>query len=202
MANGVIALLLSALPLMGSPGPATLSLASVGSAYGFSRSLPYLAGIISGTIGALVLISFGFAAVIAAQPNLMKGLKLVAFAYILHLAWKIAHAPTHPATSQHTTPPSLVAGFLLALANPKAYAAIAAVFSTHRRIMDDAVSDSIAKVAVLSAAVIMINTGWLCFGKMLSSVLGNPRHARIANLGFAMLLVGSVALALSGSRHV
>ena len=41
----LIFLLLAALPLMGSPGPATLSLASLGAAFGFRGSLvPRLAG--------------------------------------------------------------------------------------------------------------------------------------------------------------
>jgi threonine/homoserine/homoserine lactone efflux protein len=45
VAENALLLLLAAFPLMGSPGPATLSLAATGSAFGLSRSLPYLAGI-------------------------------------------------------------------------------------------------------------------------------------------------------------
>ena len=40
-------LLVTSLAIMGSPGPATISLTAAGSAYGVRRSLPYLAGIVA-----------------------------------------------------------------------------------------------------------------------------------------------------------
>ena len=45
MTSDLALLWLAAFPLMGSPGPATLSLAAMGAAYGGRRSLSYLAGI-------------------------------------------------------------------------------------------------------------------------------------------------------------
>ncbi|MBT4169027.1 MAG: LysE family translocator, partial [Rhodospirillaceae bacterium] len=40
MVENVILLLLAAIPLMGSPGPATLSTAAAASVFGIKRSLP------------------------------------------------------------------------------------------------------------------------------------------------------------------
>ena len=49
MSGPLLALLLSSLAIMGSPGPATISLTAAGSVHGVRRSLGYLAGIVLGT---------------------------------------------------------------------------------------------------------------------------------------------------------
>ena len=93
MASNLFFLWLAAIPLMGSPGPATMSLAAMGAAFGGRRSLQYLIGIIFGTIGVLVLIATGVTAIILAQPVLVSAITVVAVAYILYLAYRIATAP-------------------------------------------------------------------------------------------------------------
>ena len=93
MLESLLLLWLAAFPLMGSPGPATLSLAGVGTAYGVRRGLAYLTGIVIGTTGVLLLIATGVTAVILAQPVLVSVLTIIAAGYILYLAWKIAVAP-------------------------------------------------------------------------------------------------------------
>ena len=58
--NNLLLLWLAALVLMGSPGPATVSLAGVGVAFGVRRGVPYLGGIMLGTFGVLVMIATTF----------------------------------------------------------------------------------------------------------------------------------------------
>ena len=50
-------LLIASLAIMGSPGPATISLTAAGSAYGVRRSFAYLVGIIVGTTIVLVAVA-------------------------------------------------------------------------------------------------------------------------------------------------
>ncbi|MEO1142647.1 MAG: hypothetical protein AAFW66_09930, partial [Pseudomonadota bacterium] len=78
---------------MGSPGPATISLAAVGSAYGFRVGLPYLAGVILGTTGVLILVASGLVTLMIAIPGAVGLLSILGIGYILYLAWKIATAP-------------------------------------------------------------------------------------------------------------
>lgn len=79
---------------MGSPGPATISLAGIGAAFGVRRGLGYLSGIVLGTAGVLVVIASGVTGLVLAAPALINVLTVVAVVYILYLAWKIASAPT------------------------------------------------------------------------------------------------------------
>ena len=116
---------------MGSPGPATISLAAMGAAFGFRVSLPYLAGIILGTATVLLMIAAGLTTLLLAFPKVLLVVSLIAAAYILYLAWKIATAPVGIDSNHQEAAPNFTSGFVLAIANPKAFAAIGAVYSGH-----------------------------------------------------------------------
>jgi len=74
-------LLLISLAIMGSPGPATISLIAAGSVYGVRRSLPYLAGIIVGTTIVLVAVATGITAALLAVPAIGSILIGISAAY-------------------------------------------------------------------------------------------------------------------------
>lgn len=196
MVEDLLRLWLAALPLMGSPGPATLSLAAVGAAFGAARGLGYLAGIIAGTFGVLLLIASGVTGLLLAVPALVWLVTALAAAYILYLAYRIATAPVLSGDTSSARAPSLAGGFVLAIANPKAFAAIGAVYSGNSLLPDDLLLDAAAKTLALLVVIVAVNATWLVFGSALSRVLHDPRRGRIANVAFAVLLVLSVALAL------
>lgn len=196
MENSLMLLWLAAFPLMGSPGPATLSLAGIGTAFGVRRGAPYLGGIILGTFGVLMMIATGVTALVLAEPALVTVLTVGAAAYILYLAWKIATAPVGLAARSEERAPAFPSGFLLAIANPKAFAAIGAVYAGHTLLDGDPVMDGLAKTAALTVVIVVVNGAWLGFGSSFSLVLGNPRYGRIANVVFALMLIASVGIAL------
>ncbi|GAB5378565.1 MAG: LysE family transporter [Acuticoccus sp.] len=185
---------LAALPLMGTPGPATLSLAGMGTAYGFRRGLPYLLGIMAGTTGVLVMIATGVTALLLAVPALVEVLAFLAAGYILYLAWRIATAPVLTGRNDTRRAPQFLPGFLLAIANPKAFAAIGAVYSGHVVMAGAPLGDALAKVATLASVILVVNPSWLALGALFSRVLSDPRLGRIANIVFALLLVATLAL--------
>ncbi len=196
--NELLLLWLAALVLMGSPGPATVSLAGVGAAFGVRNGVPYLGGVMLGTFGVLVMIATGVTGLILAVPGAAVVLTVIAVAYILYLAWKIASAPALAGSSGGAVAPAFASGFALAIANPKAFAAIGAAFVSHTLVSGTHLGDALAKVAALSVMIVVVNTAWLGFGASFATLLRTPRVARIANLTFAVLLVASVGMALLG----
>ena len=194
MENNIVVLLLAAFPLMGSPGPAVLSVAAIGSAFGLKRGAPYLAGIICGSASVLFLIATGVTGLILSVPSVVGVITVLAAVYILYLAYKIATAPVVVEAQATARPPSFFSGYFLALANPKAYAAIGAVYSANQIFPSDLYANSIAKLIILSLVIITVNSTWLLFGSALSSVLRDPKKGRIANIMFAVLLIVSVAM--------
>ena len=98
-------LLLTSLAIMGSPGPATISLIAAGSAYGVRRSAGYLTGIIAGTTAVLIAVATGITAALLAVPALGAVLIAASAAYIMWLAYHIATAPRAPHRPRRKTRP-------------------------------------------------------------------------------------------------
>src|SRR5438309_5606209 len=188
-------LLLMSVAIMGSPGPATISLVTAGSLCGVRRSLPYLVGIIVGSTTVLVAVATGITAALLAVPGIRSVLVWTSAAYILWLAYHIATAP--PLSESIATPKlfSFAGGTLLGVANPKAWVAIAAVFAS-ARLADTATADATLKTAVLAAMIVVICATWLLAGKSVAPLLRHPRRARVVNAALAVAPLGATALAV------
>lgn len=195
MISKILILWLTAIPLMGSPGPATLSLAALGSAYGIRDSIPYYFGVVLGTTGVLLMIGLGLTGILLAHPELALIVTVAAALYILYLAYRIATAPVGNEARDDAPPPAFRSGLVLAIANPKAFAAIGAVYSGHEIIEGNVVADGFWKIICLVMVIVVVNYLWLAGGSAFSSVLSNPRTSRVVNRVFACLLVASVGLA-------
>lgn len=189
----LLALVLASAIVMGSPGPATISVTAIGAAFGLRDSLRYASGIVVGTVLVLLVVATGIMAVLTALPKLAALLAVASAAYILYLAFKIATAPPLAARVRRAAHPTFLGGFLLAVANPKAYVAIAAVFAGASSGTGGlAIS---AKLAVLALMIVAIHLLWLLAGAAFARLLRKPLASRIINLVFAVTLIATAALA-------
>jgi threonine/homoserine/homoserine lactone efflux protein len=193
--SSLFALVLTSLAIMGSPGPATISLTGSGVAFGVRRSTGYLAGIILGTTAVLAGVAAGVTGALLAVPAARPVLIGVAVGYILYLAFHIATAPPLTAGSDAAAAPTLAGGLLLGVANPKAWVAIAAVFVSVR-LASAAAVDAGVKTCVLVVMIVIINTSWLAAGASLAPILRDPVRSRRANLALAAALIVSTGAAL------
>ena len=190
----LVSLILMAAVVMGSPGPSTMSVTAVGAAFGWRRSLAYAVGLILGTSAVLVAVASGLVTVLLSVPHAAPVLIACSALYMLYLAWQIATAPPL-GDKQATAAPSAWAGFLLAIANPKAYVALAAAFAGTTLAASPA-RDALAKLVALTVMIVVIHLAWLTAGASFATVLRDPVHSRIANVVFALALVASVVLPL------
>ncbi|TPL10078.1 LysE family translocator [Mesorhizobium sp. B2-4-14] len=194
----LLALVLASTVVMGSPGPATISVTAAGAAFGLRHSLRYTCGIVLGTIAVLLVVATGFMAALASMPGLAPLLAAASAAYILYLAFRIATAPPLAARTAKVSRPTWLAGFLLAIANPKAYVAIAAVFAGASSSEGDAGLGLWTKLGVLALMIVAIHALWLAAGAAFAGMLRRPAASRIINLVFAATLVLTTALAVYG----
>jgi threonine/homoserine/homoserine lactone efflux protein len=192
----LLTLVAAAVVMMGSPGPSTMSVTAVGAAFGPRRSLPYAGGLVLGTSTVLLAVATGVVALILSVPRLGPVLGVISALYILYLAVKIATAPPLSAGGRDIRAPSFGGGYLLAIANPKAYFAIAAVFTSATLALGSPLRDAALKSAVLVLLIILIHAAWLFAGVSLARLLRDPLRSRIANALFAAVLVGTGLLAL------
>jgi threonine/homoserine/homoserine lactone efflux protein len=189
----LLALVVAASVVMGSPGPATISVTAVGAAFGLRPSLGYMSGVVLGTIGVLLVVAAGIFGMLASVPGLAPMLAAASAAYILYLAFKIATAPPLAESGSRTAKPDFLGGFMLAVANPKAYVAIGAVFAGAAS-QADTLGVS-ARLLVLAAMIVVIHLAWLLAGTVFARLLRDPLASRVINLVFAATLVLTTALA-------
>jgi threonine/homoserine/homoserine lactone efflux protein len=192
--EGLPGFILAALALCGSPGPATVSLAATGAAFGPRRGVAYMTGIDAGMVVVMSLTAAGVTGLVLAIPGAAPVVAILAALYFVHLAWRIATAPPLQDTAQGSEP-SFMAGVLLSLINPKGYAAMAALFSGFALIRGRPELDAALKLGVLIVIVASVNAAWLFAGAALTRFFREPRTSRVINVTFAILLVASVAAA-------
>ncbi|ASP20303.1 cysteine/O-acetylserine efflux protein [Antarctobacter heliothermus] len=185
--------LVVALALTGSPGPNTLSVAAVGAAFGRRQGLRYMAGLTLGMLGVIAIVGSGLSALLLALPGVAPVVTLGAIAYFLWLAWRIATAPPIGLTKAQGNPPHWTEGTLLSLVNPKAYAAMAAVFSGFTLVSGAPLGDALVKTALLMLTILAVNLAWLCAGSLLTRTVRSPRAGRVINMAFAGALLIAVA---------
>jgi threonine/homoserine/homoserine lactone efflux protein len=195
--DGLPGFLLAAVALAGSPGPATLSLTATGAAFGARRGLAYLAGIVVGMAAVMAIVASGVVGLLLAVPGATPIVTVLAAAYFLYLAWRIATAPPLAADTAQRRAPTFTGGLLLSLVNPKGYAAMAALFSGFVLVQERLALDIAIKMGVLVFIIAAVNVAWLMAGAALTRFFRDPRTNRMINVAFAILLVASVALALA-----
>jgi threonine/homoserine/homoserine lactone efflux protein len=195
--DGLPGFLLASIALAGSPGPATLSLAAAGAAFGARRVVGYFIGIVVGMIAVMAITASGLVGLLLAVPGATPLVTVAAALYFVWLAWLIATAPPLTEKAGRREPPSFVGGLALSLINPKGYAAMAALFSGFALLGDRIALDIALKIALLTVLITAVNIAWLMSGALLTRFFREPRSNRLINLVFALLLLASVPLAIA-----
>ena len=194
--EGIFGFILAGLALAGSPGPATLSLAATGAAFGARGGIGYMTGINLGMVAVMAVTASGIVGLLLAVPGATPVVIALSAAYFAYLAFRIATAPPLSETREQDRRPSFGGGLFLSLVNPKGYAAMAALFSSFVLIRERLALDVAAKIAVLALIIAAVNIAWLFMGAALTRFFREPHTNRIINVTFAVLLVASLGVAL------
>ena len=185
------AFLLSAIALLGSPGPGIAALVAVGRADGLQGGLRFYGGMQIGLAAAAILCGIGLFSALAAIPGALTVMTVGGVAYLLYLAWQIASAPVGVAAEEVQVTASAAGGFVLGAFNPKAYLALGALMAAHTLIPGNVVLDAATKTALCIAVMVIVDLAWLAAGAGLKTVRLAPARERMVNL----LLGASVAAA-------
>lgn len=176
--------------LYGSPGPATLSMVSSGISNGLRESIGYLIGIVSGIAVTLVVTFTGLGAMMHSSEIFTAALRYVGFTYIMYLGWKIATSSTD--TNLKTdTPFVFKRGLLLNTLNPKAYVAVALVYSQFESRLS-----TIELIVVIMGTAIFVDLAWCIVGSSVRKLKLSPGAHKKLNWAFGLLLVGAAFMSL------
>ncbi len=135
-----------------TPGPGVLSLAGVGSGYGWQGGLRYGTGLFIGTNLVMTLVLTGLAAIVLSVPAVRLVLMGLSVCYLLYLAARIALAGSRIAFAEAKAAPGLRAGVLLQLINPKAYAVNTAMLTGFSYAPHNLAFETVTKVLTINFA--------------------------------------------------
>ncbi|PHN30236.1 LysE family translocator [Pseudomonas sp. ICMP 460] len=189
--SAVLTFTVAAIALLASPGPATLALAASGAAYGMRRSVQFFVGITAGLAIAMALVGTGLYVVLHRFPVLATSLTVISIVYILWLAFRMGTAP--PINEEHAAAsPGWGTGFVLGVANIKAYAAFAALLGSFTLGATPAWEQA-AKALICLSVCVVFDFLWLFAGSRMRTLFIHPTWSRRLNVSFAILMVATLA---------
>lgn len=147
-------------------------------------------GVALGFVFMVVLVGAGLVQVFDAFPLSYTVLKVASVAYLLYLAWKIAHAGPAKASGTTGVPMTFLQAAAFQWVNPKAWAMALTAISAYT---PDQTLWAIFLVAAVFGAINLPSVGsWTVLGQQMARFLTNPRRLMMFNWLMAVLLVASL----------
>ncbi|MCX7289285.1 MAG: LysE family translocator [Rhodobacterales bacterium] len=186
----LIALLGFAFVTSVTPGPNNMMLLASGVNFGLRRTVPHMLGISVGHSLMVFLLGLGVAGAIHASPRAGLMLKVLSVAYMLWLAWKIAHAAAPGEGQSGGKPLTFLQAAAFQWVNPKAWAMALGAVAAY------APGGRVGEVALVAAVFACVNlpsvTVWAAAGQGIRGWLQDPGRLRTFNWTMAVLLVLSL----------
>ncbi|MHC1692368.1 MAG: LysE family translocator [Sphaerochaetaceae bacterium] len=179
-----------------TPGPNTISSASMGLTYGYTASLPYFLGIETGffSIMAASAVLSGF--IQEYLPSFVRILSILGSLYILYLAFHTLKA-TYAFADTNQKPLGFFRGLVLQILNPKVIILGVTIYTTFLREMPRTFFTITLSALALVGMGFSAVTVWALFGSFIRTYMKKPWVKRIVNgVFFTMLLF--LAIKLSG----
>jgi threonine/homoserine/homoserine lactone efflux protein len=173
-----------------TPGPNNLMLMASGANFGFRRTVPHMLGIGLGFGLMVVLVGLGLVRIFDAFPVTHLILTVVGVAYLLWLAWKIAHAAAPDAARAGARPFAFLQAVLFQWVNPKAWQMALTAITLY------APDRSVVAILWVGLVFALINlpsvSTWTVMGQQMGRILSSPKRLRLFNWSMAALLVASL----------
>jgi threonine/homoserine/homoserine lactone efflux protein len=178
-----------------TPGPNNMMILASGVNFGFARSLRHLFGIVLGFGLMILLVGMGLHTVLERAPLLQTVMRWGGAAYLLWLAWKLAHAGPPSGDTQDAESAAQPMGFFAAAAfqwiNPKAWVMGVTAISTFLPAQAPPTQILTLTLLFISLNLPCVAT-WGAFGSAMRRILQNPQRLRLFNVTMALALVGSL----------
>jgi threonine/homoserine/homoserine lactone efflux protein len=187
----LLALVSFAFVMSFTPGPNNFLLTASGVNFGFVRSIPHILGVKFGFVALLAACGLGLGLLFTTYPAAQTVLKIAGALYMLWLAWKVANAGSAGDAAVQPRPISFLQAAAFQWVNPKGVVAALGAVALFVR-PETAFADFLLLIFVFGLFTILATSTWTAFGAALSTLLRNPRHARVFNIAMALLLVASI----------
>jgi len=152
-----------------SPGGVTTLVTASGTRFGYTRSVPLMAGICFGMGSLIATIAGGLGAMLQTFSALELALRLLGTLYLLYLAWTIAQQGAPSASGVSEKPMGFILGFALIWINAKVWTLGIAASAAFTGLS----SSTVELAAMLGGAFIVIGSVSASLWCLLGARLGN-----------------------------
>lgn len=180
---------------VGTPGPANMALMATGARFGFRAALPFVCGVALGKQLVIWPVGFGLMELAGRAPWVFEMLKYVSAAYIIWLAWKVAHMRLG-SKREVGAAPGFAAGLIVHPLNPKAWAMIVGGFTAFVAPGTPSIEATITIAAVLLACQLALHPLWTLAGDAIARTLAGTPAEPYLMWTLAALTVASVLFVL------
>jgi len=173
-----------------TPGPNNIMLTASGANFGFSRTLPHIAGIVIGVALMNLGAGLGLGTLFTQAPVLQEILRVLGSAYLLWLAYKLLNFSVMGDSSEGSGKPfTLLQATAFQYVNPKAWIMVISANASFSL----ADGDYWVSVAMITLAFVLIGTPsimmWAGFGQYIKKYLNSPKNLRYFNVCMTLLTV-------------
>jgi len=191
--NYSIGLLLFAVSMVATPGPANMILLNAGSQFGFKKAIPFVFGIILSKQLIIWPIGFGILTFFELFPNFINFIKFLSCTYIIWLAWKLSNFKIND-NKELEKPPSFFHGLPVHPTNPKAWAMVSVGFSNYSNPNESLVISTLILATIFIIIQFIFHNLWCFFGVQLKKIFQNTKYEIWLMRFLSLLMLGSLVL--------
>ena len=163
--------------MVGSPGPASLLLLSVGAKYSFKNSFNFLLGVVLSKQIIIWPLGLGIQYSFTISENIKSFFYLISIFYFIFLIYKFFFS-NFSKEIKNIYKPSFFYGLIIHPINPKAWIMVAVSFSTFT-ISDYNILQNIIYISFVFLIVqFFFHCIWCYFGSLLNNFITNTRYER------------------------
>ena len=191
--NYSIGLLLFAVSMVATPGPANMILLNAGSQFGFKKAIPFVFGIILSKQLIIWPIGFGILTFFEIFPNFVNFIKFLSCTYIIWLAWKLSNFKIND-NKELEKPPSFFHGLPVHPTNPKAWAMVSVGFSNYTNPNESLLISTLILATIFIIIQFIFHNLWCFFGVQLKKIFQNTKYEIWLMRFLSLLMLGSLVL--------
>ena len=191
--NYSIGLLLFAVSMVATPGPANMILLNAGSQFGFKKAVPFVFGIILSKQLIIWPIGFGILTFFELFPNFVNFIKFLSCTYIIWLAWKLSNFKIND-NQELEKPPSFFHGLPVHPTNPKAWAMVSVGFSNYTNPNESLLISTLILATIFIIIQFIFHNLWCFFGVQLKKIFQNTKYEIWLMRFLSLLMLGSLVL--------
>ncbi len=191
--NYSIGLLLFAVSMVATPGPANMILLNAGSQFGFKKAIPFVFGIILSKQIIIWPIGFGILTFFELFPNFVNFIKFLSCTYIIWLAWKLSNFKIND-NKELKKPPSFFHGLPVHPTNPKAWAMVSVGFSNYTNPNESLLISTLILATIFIIIQFIFHNLWCFFGVQLKKIFQNTKYEIWLMRFLSLLMLGSLVL--------